>query len=629
MHIHRAALLALLALVVPTNALAAPTATFTDRTLTVTGEAADETLTIVQVGTHVRVTGPAGMNDPDGPGVICAAFESGTEASCVDANVDSVVVNGGAGKDTLADTRVLSLDSDTLDGGAGGDKLTGPIDGGPRLMTLIGGEGDDLLIRNRLLTDAMVLHAGPGDDTLDAGAGGAFGPTDHGDAGDDTYVGSPQERDFFVADPGADTYNGGTRTPEPGEDVDDPEHYQLFDATDQIRYDDAVLPVVVTLDGRANDGAAGEADNVKTDVEKIVGGSAGDQITAGPHPAEIDGGAGNDRLVGGNGGDALFGDSGSDLILGMAGDDTLDDGDDTREMEQQPPPAAGNDRLDGGPGRDFLATDRGADDLVGGAGYDSTEFVRIIPRAPTAPPPSLPAPFVISLDDHANDGQRGAGEGDNVHTDIEEVFTGAGDDVLAGSAGPDSLAGFDGNDRIDPGPGVDSVYAGRGNDSISLVDQTTDRVDCEQGTDRVDLDLPGAQPDRADVAVSCETVTGRAFGPLAVRDLRAPRLTLKGPGRRVTRKTFNRGLRLRIGADEPVAMEVSLLVSPRRATIAKRRQITLASVSLRRAGGTRRVTLKPAGKLTGRRAIKAQVRVVAFDGAGNRAVKKRSFTIRR
>ena len=137
--------LTMLLLAAPAAALAAPTATFTNGTLTVTGEAAAETLTIIQAGTHVRVQGPPGMNDPDGSGVSCAAFESGTLASCVDADVDRVVVDGGPGRDTLEEKRVSTADTDTLNGGAGDDKLTAPVSssGCTCPLTLSGGEGDD------------------------------------------------------------------------------------------------------------------------------------------------------------------------------------------------------------------------------------------------------------------------------------------------------------------------------------------------------------------------------------------------------------------------------------------------------------------------------------------------------
>jgi Ca2+-binding RTX toxin-like protein len=590
----------LLVVSLPAVAFAAPTAEYSNGKLTVTGDATAETFTVIKDGAYVTVIGPIGMNDPDGDpdDTTCNEFEFTYRVRCLDSVTTHVVVNGGAGTDSITDERNVSFDSDTLNGDEGDDTLSRSAGVVLMIMSMNGGAGDDTLIRNGPGI-SLVTQGGPGDDTLVAGTDGALGATDHGEAGDDTYLGSPTAVDQFFADPGADTYRAGSGAA-----------YR-----DTMSYGEVVAPVTVKLDGLPNDGEAGERDNVMPDIELIHGGAAADRITAGSVPAEIYGGAGDDRLTGGAADDALDGEIGNDVLLGGGGDDALGDGDLTPDVEDPQLPPAGNDRLDGGMGNDFLVTDRGADDLRGGPGYDTGIFFRFIPRAPTAPPPSLLAPFAISLDDRANDGRRGANEGDNVHTDVEEIDTFDGDDVLTGSPGPDALYSSDGNDRIDAGPGADSVGAGRGDDVVVSVDGATDRVDCGRGTDRLQADLPGAQPDRADVAIDCETVTGRPFG--AGADSRAPRLVLKGVRSRMTRRAFNRGVKVRLRADEPVAAEVVLRIGRR----------VLAGASLAHLDRTRTVRLKPASRLRSRRAVRARVRVVAFDAAGNRAVKKRAFTV--
>ena len=111
-------------------------------------------------------------------------------------------------------------------------------------------------------------------------------------------------------------------------------------------------------------------------------------------------------------------------------------------------------------------------------------------------------------------------------------------------------------------------------------------------------------------------------------DTTPPRLQISGIHRTVSRRALRKGLKVRIGADEPIAAEVALLVAPHRVTIAGTSRLLLAAKSLPRAAGTRTVTLKPAHRLAGRRALKAQLRVVAFDGGGNRAVKTVRFTIK-
>ena len=90
---------------------------------------------------------------------------------------------------------------------------------------------------------------------------------------------------------------------------------------------------------------------------------------------------------------------------------------------------------------------------------------------------------MVTIDDVANDGE--SGEGDNVQTDIENVFGGSGGDTLTGSASAnlltvglvrtrlpavrqlDSLNGGDGNDTLNGGDGNDTLDGGLGADSIS------------------------------------------------------------------------------------------------------------------------------------------------------------------
>jgi CSLREA domain-containing protein len=105
-------------------------------------------------------------------------------------------------------------------------------------------------------------------------------------------------------------------------------------------------------------------------------------------------------------------------------------------------------------------------------------------------------------------------------------------------------------------------------------------------------------------------------------------LTVSGIKKTVTRKAFNKGLKVKIGANEPIAAELVLLASPRKVTIASLANLVLATKSLSRAGGTRTVTLKPSPKVKGKRKVKVQLRVVAFDAAGNRSAKTVSFTVK-
>ena len=111
-------------------------------------------------------------------------------------------------------------------------------------------------------------------------------------------------------------------------------------------------------------------------------------------------------------------------------------------------------------------------------------------------------------------------------------------------------------------------------------------------------------------------------------DTTAPKLAVAGIGRTVSRRALRKGLKVKVGADEPIAAELALIVKPHRVSVARVADLVLATRSLARGAGTRTVTLKPAHRPAGRRAIPAQLRVVAFDASGNRAVKAIRFTIR-
>ncbi|MBS1870106.1 MAG: hypothetical protein JSS99_10605 [Actinobacteria bacterium] len=165
-------------------------------------------------------------------------------------------------------------------------------------------------------------------------------------------------------------------------------------------------------------------------------------------------------LVGTPGNDVIVGGSADEAIYGGAGNDTLSGG-------------AGNDELDGGPGADILN---------GGPGSDVVSY-------------SGTLPVKVTLDGVANDGT--AGEGDNVGSDVEDIFGGDGDDKLVGSRAANTIDGGAGDDTIDGGAGSDRIYGGAGNDTIDARDGGPDRVDCGPGVDEAIVDA-------VDVVVGCE-----------------------------------------------------------------------------------------------------------------------------
>jgi Ca2+-binding RTX toxin-like protein len=176
-------------------------------------------------------------------------------------------------------------------------------------LKLFGGGANDFLLGGAADDE---LHGGVGNDTLDAGD----------DAG------------------GADHYDGG-----PGEDL--------------VDYAARVAGVVVTLPGIADDGEAGEGDDVSSSVEDvrgaqgpntIAGSAQGNRIWGGPSIDVIQGGDGDDFIYGDAGDDDLQGGNGDDFIYGEGGDDTLS-GD------------VGDDLLDGYPGKNVVDGGLGDGDI--------------------------------------------------------------------------------------------------------------------------------------------------------------------------------------------------------------------------------------------------------------------------
>jgi Ca2+-binding RTX toxin-like protein len=237
------------------------------------------------------------------------------------------------------------------------------------------------------LTSAAVV-GGDGNDTLDLHASNApatFPVTFSGNANDDRLDAGPEN----------DTFNGG-------------------DGHDQADYDGVTGPVNVSADGVANDGAAGETDNIGTDVEEIDGTNGADTLTAtssvGSCTADctgLFGNGGNDTLNGGGGADLLEGQGGNDTINGGAGDDEIYGDSDFNFGEL---PTDGNDTIDAGAGNDRVAGRGGNDNVAGGDGSDA-------------------------------------------------IDPGSGDDTVSGGAGDDFFY---------PGPGADDIHGGDGFDVMTF-----------------------------------------------------------------------------------------------------------------------------------------------------------------
>jgi glucose/arabinose dehydrogenase len=178
-----------------------------------------------------------------------------------------------------------------------------------------------------------------------------------GTAGNDTLTGTPGDdvicglggNDKLIGLGGDDLLSGGdgndTLVGGAGDDA-----MQGGDGSDFADYSARTQPVTVTVGTGADDGTAGEADDVQVDVERVNGGSGDDNLFAGPARA---------RLIGLGGADSLHGGAADDMLDGRAGDDQLDG-------------AGGRDTLLGGDDNDDIqAADGRRDSLVCGPGADT------------------------------------------------------------------------------------------------------------------------------------------------------------------------------------------------------------------------------------------------------------------
>ncbi|MFC4010023.1 calcium-binding protein [Nonomuraea purpurea] len=101
-----------------------------------------------------------------------------------------------------------------------------------------------------------------------------------------------------------------------------------------------------SLNGVADDGIAGEQENIPSDVEDIYGGRSADVLVGNDGDNMLDGGPGGDTLYGHGGNDTLHGGAGVDKLYGDYNDTGMN---------------YGNDYLYGGADGDLLVGDRGSD----------------------------------------------------------------------------------------------------------------------------------------------------------------------------------------------------------------------------------------------------------------------------
>ncbi|MBI5104096.1 MAG: hypothetical protein HZB46_03760, partial [Solirubrobacterales bacterium] len=144
----------------------------------------------------------------------------------------------------------------------------------PERVELALGDGDDTLSAT-YASVPLRIEDGAGDDVV---TGGSRDDVLVDGEGDDRLSGGGGD-DLVVAGPGADAVAGGG-------------------GADTVDYTARTSAVVVSADGAAGDGTAGEGDDVAADVEALLGGAGDDVLVAGGATRTLRGGPGADALTG-------------------------------------------------------------------------------------------------------------------------------------------------------------------------------------------------------------------------------------------------------------------------------------------------------------------------------------------
>ena len=259
----------------------------------------------------------------------------------------TATVTGGNGNDILLVSGDSYLPLKGFDGGAGTDTITMHeqpslnLNNYPTVENVNEARGTVTgNALNNVITGTfhpLVARGGGGNDTL---RGGAANDQLFGEAGNDVIraFGGNDKLDGGANDDlldgglGADEFIGGL-----GIDLAD--------------YSNRTENLTIGIGSYADDGAAGERDNVRTSVENVTTGS------------------GNDTITGDGVRNVLRGNAGSDTIRGMGGNDFIN-------------PGTGADRVYGGDGNDEIYARDSIRDLVldGGSGTDKAQRDSTDPR---------------------------------------------------------------------------------------------------------------------------------------------------------------------------------------------------------------------------------------------------------
>jgi Ca2+-binding RTX toxin-like protein len=384
-------------------------------------------------------------------------------------------LQGGPGEDSLAggdgaDTLMGEAGSDFLQGGDNPDDLSGgtgsdTVDYQDHFANQVtvtinnaandgsngGAEGDNVR------TDVENLNGGPNNDSL---TGSTLDNQIQGLGGNDTIMGIGGDDSLFGDSTfnsgtfGADTVNGGNGDDDVagGGGGDSLIGGNDYDFVDYSNFAGSNNLTITTGNNTADDGVAGEGDNVSSSVEGVIGGNGNDDITGASGPNTLRGGPGTDTLNG----------------------------------------AGGNDTLQGDRCCSFFA-----DVFNGGDGNDTVTYRDHF------------SALTVDIDGVADDGQDGGAEGDNVRTNVENVIGGSGSDTITGNNASNTLSGQGGSDTLIGGGSGDTLAGGASFDTLegqAGKDELNSRGDGNNDTDNCGTESDVAIADSFDtVNPDCET----------------------------------------------------------------------------------------------------------------------------
>jgi hypothetical protein len=227
----------------------------------------------------------------------------------------------------------------------------------------------------------------------------------------------------------------------------------------------------VSLDLSGGDGddilTGGVADDILDggDGENVLNGGAGNDVIISSGLDRVDGGVGVDTLIIGRNADddgvlsvnlsrewQYTGEgwayvSGIENVTTGAGEDMIQGNDVANVLDS----GDGDDWLYAGGGDDVLIGGEGTDRLFGGDGNDTVVF-------------TSSDDLTVDLNEEWQGGNLNTSEGMDKIIDVENVTTGAGNDILIGNTEANALDGGDGDDILSGGDGDDTLTGGSGAD---------------------------------------------------------------------------------------------------------------------------------------------------------------------